>query len=44
MIGSASTFNCPTCCEEIREDDPIGKVEGEWVCQVCVDTYGEDES
>lgn len=44
MIKAQYGGKCPGCGEDICEGDPIGRVDGEWVCAGCVEEMGgEDE-
>jgi formylmethanofuran dehydrogenase subunit E len=44
VIAARFTAKCPGCGERIHEDDQIGRVDGDWVCEACVDEAGgEDE-
>jgi hypothetical protein len=43
VISAGYEGRC-SCGKAIHEGDPIGKVDGEWCCQDCVDEMGgEDE-
>lgn len=43
MIEARYGGKCPGCGERIEEGDSIGVVDGEWVCESCVeDAGGED--
>jgi hypothetical protein len=43
MIEARYPKKCPGCGDQIDEGDDIGMVEGEWVCEDCVDANeGED--
>ncbi len=45
MISARYDGKCPGCGEQICEGDRIGRVDGDWVCENCVeDAGGEDES
>ena len=44
MISAKWASKCPGCGELIEEGDRIGRVEGDWCCEVCVeDNGGEDK-
>lgn len=44
MIDARFSGKCPGCGEHIAEGDRIGLVDGDWVCETCVeDSGGEDE-
>ena len=43
MIRAQYSGKCPGCGEPIAEGDYIGKVDGDWRCEECVDEHGEDE-
>jgi formylmethanofuran dehydrogenase subunit E len=43
MIAANFDSRCPDCNEPIEEGDLVGKVDGRWVCEACVDwADGED--
>jgi hypothetical protein len=42
MIDAGYRSTC-ACGHQIEEGDPIGQVDGEWVCEDCVASMGEDE-
>lgn len=44
MIVAEFSQKCSGCGEEIGEGDRIGRVDGDWVCEACVeDAGGEDK-
>lgn len=43
MIPARFSKKCPGCGERIEEGDEIGKVDGDWCCEECVDAHGEDD-
>jgi hypothetical protein len=43
VIIARYSGKCPGCGERIEEGDPLGKVDGDWCCEVCVNSHGEDE-
>ncbi len=43
MIQARFSNRCPGCGEDICEGDIIGKVDGEWCCEVCVESAGGDD-
>lgn len=44
MIRATFDSMCPGCGNVIEEGDEIGRLDGEWCCEVCVeDAGGEDE-
>jgi formylmethanofuran dehydrogenase subunit E len=43
MTDAKFDSRCPACDEPIHEGDRIGVVDGEWLCEECVeDAGGED--
>jgi hypothetical protein len=45
VIPAGFESACACCGEWIIEGEAIGKLDGEWCCQVCIDEAGgEDES
>ena len=34
---------CPGCGEYIEEGDVIGVVDGEWVCEACLEEAGDED-
>lgn len=42
MIPARYPGKCPGCGERIEEGDLIGKVDGDWCCEGCLDANGED--
>lgn len=43
MITAGYASRCPDCDGPILEGDDIGLVEGEWVCESCVEDAGGSE-
>lgn len=43
MISARFDGKCKCCEMEISEGDQIGRVDGEWCCESCVEEHGEDE-
>jgi transposase len=43
VIQSSSSGKCPGCGDEIKFEDEIGKVDGDWVCKNCVETAGGED-
>jgi formylmethanofuran dehydrogenase subunit E len=44
MIEAKWDKKCPGCGESIYEGDKIGIVDGDWVCESCVDDSGGEDS
>jgi hypothetical protein len=44
MIHAGYAQKCGGCGEDIEVGDTIGMVEGEWVCENCVDDAGGEDS
>lgn len=42
MITARYDEKCPGCGGDIHAGDAIGKVDGDWCCESCVDEMGED--
>jgi len=43
VISARYRTKCPGCSETIEEGDPIGRVDGEWVCEDCADGAGGED-
>lgn len=43
MITAEHDSKCPGCGEPIAEGDQIGRVDGDWVCESCVDDAGGED-
>jgi hypothetical protein len=37
---AVEAFKCPGCGDDVEADDPIGTVDGDWVCLNCVERAG----
>lgn len=43
MITAQYETKCPGCGEWIEYGESIGRVDGEWICQPCVDDAGGED-
>ncbi len=43
MIQARHDSRCGGCENAIEAGDMIGKVDGEWCCEVCVESAGGDD-
>ena len=43
MISARYSGKCPGCGDPIEEGDTIGRVDGDWCCEGCLQEHGEDD-